>query len=198
MIITSSPTLQFGRSWFVELKIGSTSSLNLGTIEPFKVTLQLQKNVDPSSGMTINLMSVDQAWHQAQDLKEGAWSTPLDFLNSLAEKWQSWITQEQACLIYLKIETLGGDLGWELNPRGLFYKTLIRLQISANDKKSLRKCFLKSQRAMKPSDLNDFSDLIDDATFPDQLLKLIQENRDFCRLEIYDLFEQFIEFDLQY
>ena len=198
MEITSSPTLQFGRSWFVEVKIVSTISLNLEPIEPFKVTLQLQKDVDPFSGMTINLMSVDQAWHQAQKLKEGVWTTPLDFLNSLAEKWQPWITQEQAYLIYLKIETLGGDLGWELKPMGLFYKTLARLQISANDKKSLRKCFLTSRRAMKPSDLKDFSDLIGNATLPDQLLKLIQENREFCRLEIYDLFEQFIEFDIQY
>ena len=192
----SSPTLQFGRSWFVELKIGAKVTLKNLLMESFKVTLQLQKEVDLFSGMTVNLMSVDQAWNQIQDLTETIWPTALDFLNSLATQWQPWLAREQAQLIHLKVETLDGSVGWEIKPTGLFYKTLTRLPISANDKISLRKCILTSRQALTTSEVKDFSVSWGSATRPDLLFKRIQQSRPISRIEVFDIFEKFIEFDL--
>ena len=193
----SSPTPQFGRSWFVELKTGSAASLKDPLVEPFKVTLQLQKNVDPLSGMTVNLISVDQAWKQIQDLTESLWLTPLDFLNALADRWFTWLIQEQAQLIRLQVETLDSSYGWEITPTGLFYKVLARLQILSENKASLRNCLLTSRQGLTPSEIKNFSDSCGRATRPDQMAKLLQQSRHFCRLEIFDVFEQFVEFDLR-
>lgn len=193
----TSPTLQFGRSWFVELKIGSTASLKDLPMEPFKVTVQVQKQIDPLRGMTVNLMSVDQAWNQIQDLTEIIWPTALDFLNSLAKRWSSWLAQEQAQLIHLQIQTLDSSYGWEINPTGLFYKTFARLQIFAENKISVRKCLLTSRQPLTTAEIKNFSDSCGPATPPDQLFKLMQQSRHFCRVEIFDVFEQFVEFDLR-
>ncbi len=190
MNVTPAPIIQFGRSWFVELKIDST-------LRALKVTLQLQKTVDPLSGMTVNLTSVDQAWGEALELKAIAWSTPVDFLKSLALKWQPWINQEKAQLIQLKIETVDGLRGWRINPTGLFYIARVEIQISLENRKSNRKCLLTSREPAKAADIKDFLSLCSPETSPDQLLKLLQQSRHFLRIEVLDIFEQFIEFDFK-
>ena len=192
--MSSLPIVQLGRSWFVELKKNSCGSLRAPLIEPYKLTLQMQKSVDPLSGMTVNLMTLEQAWNQAQDLKDGIWPSALDFLKSLAKKWQPWIHQEQAQLIRMKLESLQGD-GWELSPTGLNYKTMVRWQGLEEKNQMPRKTFLTSRQAFSAADLEDFLKK-SSSTSRNQLQALLQQSP-YCRFEIFDSFEQFIEFEIQ-
>ena len=192
--MSSLPIVQLGRSWFVELKKNSSGSLRAPLIEPYKLTLQMQKSVDPFSGMTVNLMTLEQAWNQAQDLKDGIWPSALDFLKSLAKKWQPWIHQEQAQLIRMKLESLQGD-GWELSPTGLNYKTMVRWQGLEEKNQMPRKTFLTSRQALSAADLEDFLKK-SASTSRNQLQALLQQSP-YCRFEIFDSFEQFIEFEIQ-
>ena len=192
--MSSLPIVQLGRSWFVELKKNSSGSLRAPLIEPYKLTLQIQKSVDPLSGMTVNLMTLEQAWSQAEDLKEGIWPSALDFFKSLAKKWQPWIHQEQAQLIRMKLESLQGD-GWELSPTGLNYKTMVRWQGLEEKNQMPRKTFLTSKKALGAADLEDFLKK-SSSTSRNQLQALLQQSP-YCRFEIFDSFEQFIEFEIQ-
>ena len=179
--MTKTPNLQFGRSWFVQLKISTLeNSSELSSefsLEPFKFYIQLRKPVDPLSGMTINLMAVDETWAEAQDLVEKTWHSPVEFLNAISKRWQSLMEQEKAQLIFLKIEDLKG-FGWEWTSKGLLYKTMIRLRS--------RKVLLTSQKKLDESEVKDLSS---------QSKLSLSKNPLILRIEILDPFEQFVEYD---
>lgn len=179
--MTKTPNLQFGRSWFVQLKISTLEkSAELSSefsLEPFKFYIQLRKPVDPLSGMTINLMAVDETWAQAQDLVEKTWPSPVEFLNVISKRWHALMEHEKAQLIFLKTEDLNG-FGWELTSEGLHYKTMIRA--------FSRKVLLTSQKKLEESELKDFSN---------QSKLSLSKNPLLLRIEVLDPFEQFVEFD---
>lgn len=182
----ASPTLQFVRSWFVELKIGAL-------VESFKCSVYLQKSVDPMSGMTVNLMAVDQAWQEARDLLEKSWTTPADFLQALSHRWQTWLLQEKAHLRCLKIENLEGR-AWELTPAGLAYKTTVRLPLLGGVNKTSRKIRLTSEKPLTESELQAFLDQ-NSHLGVENISELRHSYPRIQRIEVLDPFEQFVEFD---
>ncbi len=179
--MAKTPNLQFGRSWLVQLKISSNENLDQliseFSLEPFKFFIQLQKPVDPLSGMTINLMVVDQAWDEAQALVKKTWPSPVDFLNAISKKWQALMEKERAQLVFLKIEDLK-SFGWEWTTEGLLYKIMIR--------SFSRKVLLTSRKKLEESELKNFSN---------QSRLSLSQNPLLLRIEVLDPFEQWVEFD---
>jgi hypothetical protein len=95
----------FGRSWRVELKYNLEGAM---TIAPFVFSMRFQKEVDPLSGMTVNLVTVDKWWSFLNSLNHEDLETPFDYLESVweilaphwekekIENWELVLTDENA------------------------------------------------------------------------------------------------------
>ena len=192
---TAQPTLQFGRSWFVELKISSETALEKHSLEPFKFSIQLKNAVDPLSGMTLNLKTADETWAAAQELIRKSWPSVVEFLKAVSEHWQALAEREKIQLIRIKIETPKGN-AWELSESGFVYTSVVQLHTTKTENTAPRKALLTSRKPLSDAEIKDFLSHCSLLRI-ENLLTCLQQHPFLIRLEIFDSFEQFIEYEIK-
>lgn len=183
-----------GRSWnFEYLKLTTTGA---AIAVPQKFSIHFKKDIDPLSGMTVNLTEIDEWWAKTSFIRQKKWLNPSDFLNAvktlLLPLWQQQQIQDWEISI-----TDQNRHSYLLTQKGLTFKTPLEYSEARGDKlKSRRIALIASSEELPAGLLQKIQIQISENTI-DQWPGLLKSVDSVKKIEVLNFYNSDIEYEIK-
>jgi hypothetical protein len=195
--------VNLGKSWlfeFLKKPQAARAASEIATeIIASAFSVQTEKSVDAHSGMTVNLTTINRWWEQSQDLTHQTWSSQELLLQAMAQRWEAWLKAENCGPTSFQLQSLTGT-GCELTRSKISYFTENSLAVTEKRGLSKRRCRLTSAHPIEEADLGELHqetwNFGNPASLETALNRILRQNTNIEKVQIWDSLQQFIEFEV--